>query len=566
MGLREDLFGGSADYNHGAVERKSDAEYGSLVEDFKGKVLQAHEEAPGNFMVTEPGTDGIRVLRKGAAMVRRTQASLTKLETIEKGLSADQAVALSGDIALMRADLETINKDWTPTSPVGGTGLTQYDLEGPAKVLVPLTTPFRNSTPRIQGHGSARKFKRIDSFSNAGVPGGAATLSPFFNSLTATSTWGPTNNITLARPQKIAYTGSDWSIPYVELGLSDSVDYITQFQGIGFDDVRALSHTALLYAHMMGEERAMLYGRGTQTGYSGVVAAPTVAVAGSNSGGGLATNTYFVYVTTVTGFGESLPSTVQNSGALTGPSGSAVITVTPATGSIGVYNLYVGTTTGIANAHFQGQFTGNTNTLIAYNAAGAVAANVDTSANAASYDGWLTIQSNPTLTGYFLQNNAKFSTTNPGSEFDLALQTMFVNNGATPDEIWMTGAMRAEFGQLMRIGGSNGASSGYRTNVVSGDGSVTMGTSVTGYVNQNNGDVLSINTHRFMPNGNALIRSTSLPIQNSHVAAPVTAVNVQDYMAIDWPQIQLTYDASTYQIGTLVFEAPAWSGLISGIL
>jgi hypothetical protein len=68
-----------------------------------------------------------------------------------------------------------------------------------------------------------------------------------------------------------------------------------------------------------------------------------------------------------------------------------------------------------------------------------------------------------------------------------------------------------------------------------------------------------------MPVGCALIRSTSLPIENTRISAPVSFVNVQDYMAIDWPTIQLTYDQSTYQIGSMLHRAPAWNGMLIGI-
>jgi hypothetical protein len=36
-------------------------------------------------------------------------------------------------------------------------------------------------------------------------------------------------------------------------------------------------------------------------------------------------------------------------------------------------------------------------------------------------------------------------------------------------------------------------------------------------------------------------------------------------MSVDWPQIQFTYDASTYWLGTLVHYAPKWSGAITGL-
>ena len=534
----------------------SPADQAIQLDAFKSAMADALDEHDqGDLTVNLTSKDvHTHVITKG---VKRRGNQLAQLDRITKGLGTDIG-EFGQELAALRADLA---KDWTPTNPVGGTGLTPYDLEGPAKVLVPLRTPLRNTIPRVKGQGNARKFKRIDSFSNAGIPGGAANQSPFFSSLSTTSTWGPTGNVTLARPAKISYTGTDLSVGYVELGMSDSVDWISQFEGLGFDDLRALSHTALLFAHMMGEERADLYGRGSGTGYEGSVSAPTVAVVGSDSGGALATNTYFCYVAAVAGFGQSAVSTVQSSGARTGPSASVAITVsTEPTGGL-YYALYVGTVTGIANAHFQTYFTGNTYTLTTYNAAGAVIAGTDTSADANAYDGFLTVLSDSTKSGYFTRLNGAFSTTNPGVEFDTALSTMHVNNGADPDEIWLTGALRSSLAQSMR----KAAASGYRTTLVTGDNGVTMGTTVTGIANGNTGKIVDIRTHPFMPQGCALIRSTSLPVPNSHVEAPAVKVNVQDYFAVDWPVIQMTYDASTYQIGTLVHYAPAWSGCIVGI-
>jgi hypothetical protein len=537
------------------------------LEAFKAAMTDSLTEARSGqtAVIPSPGSTpglGHRVLVKGlranpkalAAKFEEIRANVNKAA----GADNDLVTSLMSEIGVIEAELR---KDWTPTNPVGGTGLTAYDLEGPAKRLIPLHTPLVNSTPRIKGVGSARKFKRIDSVSNAGVPGGAANLSPFFSSLTQTSTWGPTGNLTLARPQKISYTGSDWSIPYMELGFSDSVDWLSFFEAIGYDDLQGLSHMAALYAHKMGEERADLYGRGSASGYAGSVAAPTVTVVGADTGGSLATNTYFVYVAGVTGFGQTAVSTVQSSGARTGPNASVAITVATEPAGVFTYNLYVGTVTGIANAHFQGTFTGNTFTLQTYNAAGAVIAGTDSSADANGYDGYLTVLSDTTKSGYFQRLNAVLSTTNPGTEVDAMLAAMFVANGAEPDELWVTGAIRNEVNQSMRVS----AGSGYRTTLVTGDGDVTMGTVVSGHLNGNTGKVAAYRTHRFMPNGVIFARSTSLPLQNTNVAAPSTKVNVQDYMLYDWPDIQMTKDLSTYQIGTLIHQAPAWSGLIVGV-
>jgi hypothetical protein len=540
----------------------SDADGAAKFDSYKTLLKAAHTETSSGDIAFDMSS---KTITKGLGNRRR---ALERLEVIEKAWGADNGAAdLSAEIQNMRTYLQAdIQKDWTPSNPVGGTGLTPYDLEAPAKVLVPRYTPLRNSVPRTKGQGNARKFKRIDSFSNAGISGGAANLSPFFASATETSTWGGPGNLTLNRPQKISYTGSDHSVGYVELGLSDQVNWLAQFEGLGFDDLRSLSHTALLYSHLMGEERAMLYGRGSGTGYEGAVSAPSGITTGTaTSGGTLAAATYYVYVAAVTGFGQSAVSTVVSQ-VTTGSASTVTVTIgTEPTGAL-YYNLYVGTTTGIANATLQTSFTGDTYTFTSYSVTATTTTGTDTSASATSYDGFLTVQSDPANGGYFRRLNGAFSSVLPGSEIDTALTTMFVANGADPDEIYMTGAVRASYNQLMRNGaGSGGAASGYRTNVTTGDGNAVMGTVVGGHMNPNTGKVVTVKTHRFMPAGAVLIRSTSLPLPDAHIPAPTQAVNVQDYMAVDWPTIQMSYDTSTYQIGTLVHYAPAWNGLILGV-
>lgn len=524
------------------------------------------ETASGNVHLESPDS---KILVKGRG---RSRAALERLETIEKAWGAGGAVAPDGidfgaELAAMRADLNAdIQKDWTPSNPVGGTGLTPYDLEGPAKVLVPRYTPLRNSLPRAKGQGNARKFKRIDSYSNAGIPGGAANLSPFFDSATQTATFGGPGNSTFNRPQKISYTGSDWTYSYVELGFSDQVNWKAQFQGLGFDDLRSQSHTALLYSHMMGEERAILYGRGATTGgYSGIVAAPSgVTLGTATTGGTIAAATYYVYIAAVTGFGQSAVSTVVSQATTGATSTLSITNFTEPTGAL-YYNVYVGSTTGIANAYLQGSFTGTSYTMTSLTLSGTQTAGTDSSFSATAYDGFLTVQSDPTKTGYLRRLNTNFSTALPGSEIDLALQTMFVNNGADPDEIHMTGAVRSAYNGLMRNAPSSGSANGYRTNVTTGDGNAIMGTVVGGHLNPNTGKVVNVITHRFMPQGAVLIRSTSLPLPDAHIPAPTQVVNVQDYMGIDWPVIQMSYDISTYNIGTLIHYAPAWNGLILGV-
>lgn len=311
----------------------------------------------------------------------------------------------------------------------------------------------------------------------------------------------------------------------------------------------------------------MLYSRGSGTGYEGAVAAPSnVSAVGASSGGTIGAATYYVYITALAGWGESVASTVVNTGALTGSTNEITITWTEPTGAL-QYNVYVGTSTGPTNCTLQATgVLGNTITLTAYAATATTVPTSDTTADANGYDGYLSILADPAASGYVSRVNANLSTSNPGVEFDTALTQMWTNNGADPEEIWTTGAIRTELNQLMREGnGNNGAASGYRTTVETGDNGVTMSTTVTGYVNPATGRVVDVNVHRFQPKGTLIFRSTSLPIQDAHIPAPSVAVNVQDYMAIDWADIQLSKDTSTYQVGTFVHHAPAWSGCLLGI-
>jgi hypothetical protein len=88
---------------------------------------------------------------------------------------------------------------------------------------------------------------------------------------------------------------------------------------------------------------------------------------------------------------------------------------------------------------------------------------------------------------------------------------------------------------------------------------------VAGIANQVTGKMVDLGVHPYMPKGASIIRSRTLPVPESEVSATSEVVNVQDYMAVDWPVIQFTYDASTYMFGTFVHYAPGWSGALLGL-
>lgn len=574
----------------------SGADRAQRIEDFKSAMSGALDEAyTGNTRLRE--LEGNRRVIEKRATGNIDESMIDGLiSDLTKSVGDKQGVRMANDLASFKANLVgQLNKQsgWGPAYPVGNTtvnsftGLVPVDLTGPAKFLVPLETPIRNTIPREHGEGTAARYKRITSITNSGQAGGVGQTLPFYSSATSgnvnfgsgSATFGGSgaNGVGLNRPGVIQYNADDDVVPYMELGFSDQVTMQGQFEALGFEDLRGLSHTAILYAHLMGEERADLFGRGSSSlGYAGAVAAPTVGTpAGVSSSTVVFTaGSYYVYVTSYTGTGESLPATAGGTPPYVVAAANTLnipLTAPEPTGAI-AYGVYVGTVSGSTNAHFQGYFVPTTisgvPTLVVsgtYNSTSAAPPTADGSFSALAYDGFLTVASNPALTGYFSRQNNPLSTLSPLSEFETALATMYVNNAVDIDEIWTTPAIRVEISEVMRAQTNSGHGNGYITNLNSGDGSVTAGTVVSGMLNPQTGKVVRIAGHRFMLPGSALLRSTSIPFANSNVSAPVAKRNVQDYMAIDWPQIQMTYDVSTYQIGTLVHYAPAWNGLIVGI-
>ena len=539
------------------------AEQARRLESYKTALVDAQTESDaGNVHLAPPVADGPRYqIRKG---LRADRAS-TVLDTINKSLTADQAASLAQELDAVRGALmPDLQKDWTPTSPIN---VQPYDLLAPARFLVPVFTPLRNRIPRERGQGGAAEYRRILSITNSG--GASATNLGFFDSAVNVAAFGGPGNLSLNRPPKIAYTGDTQIRKYLEMGFSDQVNWKTAFAALGFENPRGQSQTALLLSHMMGEERAILVARGTtagSAGYLGSVSAPVISSANAGTGGTIPAATYQIYVVAKNGMGQTLAS----ANAPTTTSGAtSTITVTVTTEPAGAltYDLYVGNgAAGFANARLQTtNFIGNSITITSFNGAGALGVDADSSFSALAWDGLYAVQTDPNQTGYFSRVNANWLTTDPGSELTTALVAMWTLNGAVPDEAWLTGNGADSLGRLLRVGGANGAVNGYRTTIQSGDGSVIMGAAVSGIVNPVSRTMMDLFAHRYAHPGTALLLSRSLPVPDSQVSAPVTMRMVQDYMGMDWPIVQMSIDISSYEYGTMLHQAPMFSGALAGI-
>ena len=491
-----------------------------------------------------------------------------------KSLAPDALAGLNNAIASQRLALQDMQKDITLTSPLS-TSFAAFDLEAPAKLLTPRPTPLRNRIPRKKGVGTSHRVKRITGYTGTGT-GGQGQIWPGVTETTTTAF----GSINFERGAKISYTSDDLILPYNSYSLSDSVSFDANFSGLGYQDLRQLSSTSTLYATMLMEERMMLMGRGTATGYAGAISAPTVTITKPSAATGqvaLADSTYYVYVTadagiSSTGFGESVLTTVSSQ---TTSSQVIKIVATPVTGALG-YNVYIGTTTGAANAKYQGTFKGTTGFIvgagstavgdtIVYSTTSSILASrasSDTSAYATGYDGIL-----PTVlgtnTGYNYNINTTFSNTNPGTEFQTVFANLYNSVKADPDEVLLNGSDRKQLSDAIK----GSANANYRLQISQDETSgVTYGSVVNGIVNETTGKSVPLTVHPWLPQGVAPVLSYTLPIPDTEVSDVWANYMVQDYMGIQWPVTQFAYEFSTYFRGTFFCVAPAWNGVVSGIV
>lgn len=495
-----------------------------------------------------------------------------------KSLSPDAVSALNTALSAQRSISADLVKEITTTSPLS-TSFAAFDLEAPAKLLTPRPTPLRNKIVRKKGVGMSHRIKRITGYTGTGT-GGQGNIWPGITQTTQNDfAPGAGTPLMYERGPQISYTADDLILPYNSYSLSDQVSFDANFSGMGYQDLRQLSSTSTLYATMLMEERMMLMARGTASGYSGALSAPAtvtltspVAASGQTA---LAAATYYVYVTSDAGaFGQSVVSTVQSAAVASGD--VLQIDVSAVSGAIG-YRVYVGTSTGTANCTYQGRTTSTTfvvqgasSTTTAGNTApytttGALASTAasDTSAYATGYDGILPTVLNPSISGAINTINSTFSTSNPGAEFQTVFGTLYENVKADPDEILLNGADRKQLSDTIK----NGSTANYRLTLAQTETGDYVGGAVIGALNNEiTGKMVDLTVHPWLPQGVAPVLSYTLPIPDTEVSDVWANVMVQDYMGIQWPVNQFSYDFSTYFRGTFMCYAPAWNGVVSGIV
>jgi len=497
--------------------------------------------------------------------ITKSVSAASKIEELKteitKAVSGDQLAAVESSLAGL-ADLQ---KDLTLTSPLNSTisgvsGLVPYNLDPVLSLLIPKELYLRNSTARIKAQGQALEFRRITGVSNAGV-GGVANLSTFFNSTSASTSFG---GVSLNRPTKITYAADKIVKSFVEQGVSDSVSLQAEFAGAGFSDLRQLSHTALIWAHFLGEERNMLNAVSTALSTSGL----TFTASNDTTGTGLpATSSSAVYVTLSSAYGETAgvsAGTVTNATAGQGVKVAISGTVPYSAVAVNIYvvvgsTTYKATTPSLASGTAALAFSSITGTYPSTD--GSYNSNAAGSNSATGYDGFISTFAQSG--GYQKQFNGSVSAQNEAGGFlQDAFISLFNSSMADPEVVITTAAIRRALAAAIQTNSSNAA---YRLNYQTGDNGVVLGSLVNALQNEATGTMVELVTHRFMPAGVAIVHQKQLPFPDSGVSQTVEAHNVVDSMIIEWPQIGFSYDISSYTYGSLAFRAPAWSGIVTGL-
>lgn len=478
-------------------------------------------------------------------------------------------------------DSSIINKSFST-----GTGLVNYNLERPAKLLFPVRSPLRNilSRKNVMRNGGDRVYWKS-----------ILTLDP--------TRINPGVNEGL-RTGSIVNNVVERSAIFKTLGKENSVTFEAFQASLGFQNdpgIRELSTLTALSALMEGEEFTIL---GGNTSFPlGITPAP-LAVANA-TGGTLPAATYSVvcvalsfdgkvYSSVNTGVRQTITranndgtTTITNAGSAakspaTAPvvvvaNGSISVSVTPVRGAV-AYAWYWGA----AGNELLGAITPTNSYLITALATGTqTAASLDTldhSINPLVYDGYLTQLADPAFGSYYralptgpIGTGTPLTSTGGGGivEIDEALQWFFDNYTVSPTHIFVNARDRAAISKLITTNDGNPL---IRYNIDANKPNVDMSANalVINYVNPifSTGRGIQITTHPFMPQGTLMFYSDQMP--NEYYARinerfPSRMLVQKEYTQTNWPVTTRTYFNGIYTTEVLAIYFPGIFGLITNI-
>ena len=110
---------------------------------------------------------------------------------------------------------------------------------------------FRNKFPRPAGQGASRQVYGLLGISGSQT-GGQGVIDISIPELVQSGQTGITSTWPLNIPASGKQTEYKLNVPYRFFGLSESLSWLAQFEGQGFEDLSALANLVLLQEMMLG--------------------------------------------------------------------------------------------------------------------------------------------------------------------------------------------------------------------------------------------------------------------------------------------------------------------------
>ncbi len=578
-------------------------------------------------MLTDANDSYLKKFKAAAAKSESLNWLPAKIDTYKRDVSKGSRFPVLFKDAIKQADdrmataevvmRQLVKGTWQQSPEIGlskagvttSLGYNFIDLRGPAALLYPVNTPFRDQIPRTGGSnagmGTMAQWKATRNVGSqyAGVPEGQ-------------------------RAQVGTPDENNYASTYTGIGIERNVTVEAEWAGEGFTGNLADEHLRGLQSLWLQEEGIILLGNdGTgaigQNGFAlGVAPTPVAALV---TGGAVTTATALsAFVILLTGMGNpsngqygyqaapsvanglvpsftvnapgtgqsitynggmSAVSLVSNTVTTTGGTLQASFTVQPATTTVGGYPngtfgfaWFVSTnaTPTTANAHLQaitqfGTYTQATNPVTTTQLANAAGLSTDHSFQATDFTGLLTYAA---VSGYWRDlQGAQLTSLQGGQvgEIETALEYFFTNFQAGVDAIWGSPDAITSVQRTVLKNGSQSAS-GYQVYLTRDDqNNIIGGLIVSGYQSRyavdspTGANIIPLHIHPMLPMGTIYFDITKNPYVMSRIPYTRAIMLMRDYYGYEWPAINRAWSFGTYADETLGHYTPWLTGVITGI-
>lgn len=490
---------------------------------------------------------------------------------------------LQDALSQVQQALADLGKNVTLTSPLTS-GFVPYDLVNPSRLIYPVYSPLRNKIPRVPGQGTSRKVKVITGVSGSQTSGGSGGGTGRFVDISQaeTTNFGTWPN---ALPNAGAQSAVDVDVPYRFLGMSESLSWLAQFSGQGFEDISALANLILLQEFMLSEEAMIIAGTPT------AITAPTTTVTtalrtpGSNESGVTAAH-LAVVVTAANYYGETASTASFSTDVV--PANQVVDVTLPQNLPPGAlwWNIYVSTNVAPtrANAFLAASGVGGNKFTLqgTMPSSGPTAPAADSGTNGANrlagilptLEGQLQGAPYPSGSGWL----AGYYRPKAGARLGITIVNDMLAGLWTGDATYGTGfgAFKADPSELIGEGGDirsladaivqAGQATNYRLAIDQGEvAGVRAGVAVSEFQNPITRSIVRLLVHPWWPQGTVVGMSYQLPYSWTNVNNVWEMSMVQDYLSISWPVIDPTFRYSMFAYGNLVCQAPQYCGVVTGL-